>query len=144
MKNLLIVTILTLSFSGCTVPVNFYLRNLSDDFLVIEAYPMNLETNKDFSLKYENQILDINFSLHQSMGQVLVPQQEYKTYLEYRLPPRSTCHIGFGANFNNFTFSKIILKKGNKELEKLNWESKTKYKTGKVFFNKFYAWYDAE
>lgn len=143
--KLIPIILISMLLAGCTVPVNFYLRNTATKVVEIRARYIG-KKDQDIALKYKESLLDINYDLFKTFDKDLLPKESKNSYLTFALPPHATFFIGRGLNFDNFVFDKIIIVQGGISIDSLTWEDedKAKFKTGANFPNRHYAWYDIE
>lgn len=136
---MLIIIFCGLIINGCTIPVNFYLINNTNDDIIIVAH-LNNDKLDPFKLKYQSGTPEIRFELFKTFTEELEPLRNDRKYMHYSLPPNSTFFVGSGANFKNFTFDEIQIKRKGKPVVLLNWENEELLEKGKSS-GRHYAWY---
>lgn len=136
-----ILFIFLLLFSGCTFPVNFYMRNMTAEKIVIKARLLDKAASE---VTYTDDIVLVSYDLHEEFVDTLRPHNIKGEYLYYSLPGHSTFYVGQGANFRNFTFDKIEVIYEDREPVVLDWENQQLLSKEKSFPNKHFAWYDIE
>lgn len=149
MKKALIVTwvfmVIGIVFtaSSCSVPVNFYLRNMTVSPVKVEVYLTDIDgTLKDYPVLFSKGIEPLTFSSYKKMSAVNGKIIEGANAYELLLPAQSTFFVGRGSNFHNGFFDKIIITDEDGIsviLDENNTEILLRDKTPP---NRFYAWYD--
>ena len=104
--KLIPIILISMLLAGCTVPVNFYLRNTATKVVEIRARYIG-KKDQDIALKYKESLLDINYDLFKTFDKDLLPKESKNSYLTFALPPHATFFIGRGLNFDNFVFDDL-------------------------------------
>ncbi len=114
----LILLVLTMSLTGCTITGRYYLRNLSDQPAIVTIV-LNETLNKWdtlTTLKYDDNVKDIKFGTLSSLKKNVILRQIDMNRLEFTIPPRSTVFIGIGMNTDfRGGFQQAKIKVGDKE-----------------------------
>lgn len=132
--------LVSIPLSGCTFPVNFYIRNLTSEQIIVKVSLHNKASSPEVT--YTDDTVSLSYDLHEKFIDTLRPQKVEDEYLYYGLPAHSTFFVGEGANYRNFTFDKIEVFHNHKEQVILDWENQHFFKKAKSFPNKHFAWYD--
>lgn len=119
MRRLILLFILTLSITGCSITGRYYLRNLSDQPATVTIV-LNDNTTSDkwdkVTFKYDDRVRNIRFGIFKSFKKELSPKQIDMARLEFTIPPKSTVFIGIGLNTGFWGgFQQAKIKVGNKE-----------------------------
>jgi len=138
--RILLFFLYLLVISSCTVPVNFYLINTTNQNIKIMA-KLKSKNLDSYNLRFQKGMPEIEFNLVKSLTNQLEPEEINGKYLYFELPPYSTFFVGNGANFKNFTFDEIQIEYKEKDRVLLNWENQELFEKGKSFGKRYYAWY---
>lgn len=125
------------SFYGCTVPVEFYLRNFTENQITLK-----LSKRKDFEfqgLKFQNTIVEMDFGIHKTFSSTLKPFLEKEDSLYFNIAPKTTVYMEMGPNFSNLFFTNFTIIKNKKEEISLKLED---FEVKKKIRTQYYMWYD--
>ena len=139
MKIILLAFILV-TVSGCSFPVEFYLRNMTENEVRIRVLSKG-NANGDEKIPFVSGVQIINADLHLQFKSVLHASDNDGDYLFFELPPLSTVYVGAGVNYHNFQYEEIVIFDGKKQITVLNWENINLLNKGKSHKKRF-AWYD--
>lgn len=127
----------------CSVPVNFYLRNLTEQPASVEVHLSDEEgTLADYAILSSSNVENIYFSSYKKMSPVTGSQRGNSNIYVLDLPAQSTFFVGRGSNFHNGYFTRIIITDSAGSRIILDDNNKDILKRGKTKPNRFYAWYD--
>ena len=97
-----------LSLSGCSVPIEYFLRNISGSPARIILYKTKKEWTTLEVTSY-NSILPINSRTKKLLTHNLETKKISDSTVEIVLTDNSTAHVGKGINFQNFSYYKMII-----------------------------------
>lgn len=138
-----LILICVLHFSACSVPVNFYIRNLTEQPTLIEVHLADKDgTLEDYPVLSSPGVDTLYFSFYKDMAPVEGDRKGKSNIYTLKLPPRSTFFVGKGVNFHNGFFDKIVVIDAEGSKTVLDQNNKNILRRGKTQPNRFYAWYD--
>lgn len=138
-KELAFFYLIILASTGCSVPANYYLQNLSNQNCRITLVSSEPLMGKVFSISYDSLIEDRNlaYETFKHLSKIISVQAS-ENNLIFEIPKKSTVYIGPGSNFNPY-FKQLIIFRAN-SADTLNLYSKEKLKSRGAF--KYAVWYD--
>jgi hypothetical protein len=133
------LAIFSLVLCKCTVPVNYYLRNLTNETQKIILIHTSIDDSTNFEFAYKEEIFRLRHNSYKNFDKKL-NITSYNNLLELHIPSNSTLHIGFGVNFQHF-FEKMIIESKNDTIDFYNTD---KLKIKNQFIATYTVWYDIE
>lgn len=141
MRKILSLVLLSVLLSGCTVPVNYYIRNLTNTPIKVTLVKDESFDTDTFELQYSKEVLPVNFNTHKKLNDTQKQEVEGNN-VNIVIEPQSTYYLGFGANFKHLIKEVIIYQ--NSKPDTLDLNDKDQLKTSGSFLSKYAAWYDIE
>ncbi|MEO9804586.1 MAG: hypothetical protein ABJF04_15125 [Reichenbachiella sp.] len=139
MKVFVFISLITPIFFGCTVPVNYYIRNLTDEPVKISLIKDGSYDIDKFEFKYINRELPIKFDTYENLIETL-KQEPKNNQVNLTILPHSTYHLGFGSNFKQIFNKAIIYRRaGPKDIQLTGTEDLQVHKS---FISKYAVWFD--
>lgn len=126
---------------GCSVPVNYYVRNLTDEPVEISLIKVDGFDVSEFEFKYFDKELPIKFNAHEKLIKS-VKQKSENNEVRLTLLPHSTYYLGFGSNFRQVFERAIIYKDSESKTIKLI--GTDDLQVSKSFISKYAVWYDVK
>lgn len=143
LRALCVLSLAVSLLTSCSVPVHFYLRNLTDEPVEVKVHLTDLEaTIDDYPVLLIEEIEPLYFSSYKEMSPAKAIRDGSTNVYQLNLPPKSTFFVGKGINFSNNFFDKITIKTPKGEIVSLNDNNKEILLRGKTQPNRYYAWYD--
>ncbi|TRX52350.1 hypothetical protein FNH22_21795 [Fulvivirga sp. M361] len=139
MKRFVLFSLFSIIFFGCNVPVNYYVRNLTDEPVEISLIKDDGFSVDMFEFKYSNKELPIKFDTHKDLNES-VKQESDNNEVRLTILPHSTHYLGFGSNFRQ-VFKKAVIYKGS-ESKTIGLTDTEGLQVSRSFISKYAVWFD--
>jgi len=139
-KVVILLLCLSVLFSGCSVPVKVYIRNISTQPKRVIFQLNTIPSKEDITFLYQDGIKEPTFDLYKQFTKSIKAKLTGGFY-ELNVPPQSVVFIEHGINFHSLTYKSITI--DGKEL--LTGEASYKQFTSKrEAVSKYSLWFDSQ